>query len=261
MNTKKQQNRFKDFLTASGESSDVLPLVHTTTAFSFADICNERSLNKKHCSHFDDEIVYLFYGRPAFRVEDSVDSELEFNWPIIFIFDPATIDDLRAVFPFDTGAFFGNLYRKFFSKKQKIEDFMLSGDLANARKIVGAFYGSSKKYYSESGSKNIDIGPMEFEAQGIQNLSRLPSRQKSLDERSSSIEVQVNTDVSIADSALAIILPQQYLNLDVVVEALEYWDIDIVEYYEVLTVLNMETQIYHIYEKVKDIYIKLGFLQ
>src|SRR5689334_8316114 len=102
---KSQSGRFERFINAETELADILPVVHTTPAFSFADICKGDIIEPDYCKVFERKLLYLFFGRPAYRVEDSVDSELEFNWPIIFIFDPEQIGAIEAIYPFDTGAF------------------------------------------------------------------------------------------------------------------------------------------------------------
>jgi hypothetical protein len=256
-----QSSRLERFIDAETELSDILPLVHTTPAFCFADICKGDSIEPERCRFFDRNLLYLFFGRPAYRLEDSVDSELEFNWPIVFIFDPEKIGPIEAVFPFDTGAFHQRIYKEFFSGRSKIEDFKLRGALESARRIISRFYKNSSQYFSERSTKNVDIPSMEFEAQGVHALSRFPPIGKGPDERSSSIEVQLSHSIEIAKSAVAIILPQEYLKLEPVVKALARWNIPIVRFYEVFSFFDTEKRIGQLYPIVREIFSELGYLK
>lgn len=100
--------------------------------FSFRDICEDNYLNTESCRFFNKDLVYVFFGRPAYRIQDAADTSLEFNWPIIFIFDPNKIDGLSAVYPFDTGAFYSELYKGFFSNRSRVEDYELPGVVESA---------------------------------------------------------------------------------------------------------------------------------
>ncbi len=64
---------------------------------------------------------------------------MEFEWPIIFIFDPDKITRICKIFPFDTGAYALGLYGEFFDAKSKIMDFALDPSIESARRIVGTF--------------------------------------------------------------------------------------------------------------------------
>lgn len=113
--------------------------MHTTTAYSFAEFCDQDELKPETCRHFNEKILYLFYGRPAYRTESAGFTDLSFNLPIIFVFDPERIEQIRAIYPFDTGALFLNLYRRFFDTKSRPEDYKMPGSLEYAKKLVGIY--------------------------------------------------------------------------------------------------------------------------
>jgi hypothetical protein len=99
-------NRLKKFIDEQEVRTRSLPLVHSTNAYCFADVVSDDFIRPEFCDHFQQNIVYLFYGRPAYRSENAEFTDLSFSWPIVFVFDPEKIKDIKAVFPFDTGAFF-----------------------------------------------------------------------------------------------------------------------------------------------------------
>ena len=119
MSKRKADGRFRKFVDAQNDSSLPLPLVHTTSAYSFADLCDGDSIDPRYCKWFKKDLIYLFYGRPAYRTEEAEFTDLSFNWPIIFVFDPEKIDGITSIYPFDTGAFFLNLYNRFFARPSK----------------------------------------------------------------------------------------------------------------------------------------------
>ncbi len=269
MTNRKAEARFQAFLDEQPSSPNVLPLLHTSSAYSFADICAGDVLSPTYCKHFRQELLYLFYGRPAYRTELAEFSDLEFNWPIVFIFDPKKIDGITSIYPFDSGAFFLNLYNRFFSKQSRHEDFKLPGDLSYASKLVGTFYGDESEYILSHSTKNVEIPPMNFEAQGVHKLTREPAYQSRIsedqvtrDERSSAIEVQTNQSIDIAAATLAIVVPSRYLRIPLVVEALERWGIsgDSIKYYETIGFHDNNSWLGQIYRQVADVYRAHGIL-
>lgn len=265
----KATGRFQRFIDNANSKLKNLPLTHTTSAFSFADMCEEDNINPKKCKYFNEDLIYLFYGRPAYRTEKSEFSDLEFNWPIIFIFSPDAIKGITSVYPFDTGAFHINLYNRFFSKHSEIDHFKLPGSLDYAAKVAGTFYANEKEYLYGKSRKNIDISSFQFEAQGVQKLSQEPALSVRIsddsltrDERSSAIEIQVNQAIDIKSSTLEIIMPQRYLELPEVVEALERWELaeENIHYYETMPFHEQAGWLPQIYKIVADVYEKRGFI-
>lgn len=269
MPERRADSRLKKFIDDQAAYSRVMPLVHTTNAYSFADICDDDEIVPEECEKFEEDIVYLFYGRPAYRTEKAEFSDLSFNWPIVFIFDPSKIHGIEAVYPFDTGAFFLHLYRRFFSVKSDIKDYKLPGSLEYAAKLVGIFYNDETEYLFGRSRKNVNIPPMNYEAEGIQMMAREPSYTERIsedqitrDERSSSFEVHASDAIDIRDATLAIILPSRYSEVPSVVEALDRWGLaeDKVRYYEVMGFSEGESWIGQVYREVAAVYREFGFI-
>lgn len=126
---------------------------------------------------------------------------------------------------------------------------------------MSRFYVSSKEYLFGRSTKNVDIPHFEFEAQGVQALAQNSFVGKERDERSSSIELQFDHDIDIRQSAIGIILPQQYLKLPEVIRALKSWNIPNIRYYDTLNFFNNENRIGQLYEIVKTLYIDLGYIE
>jgi hypothetical protein len=217
-----------------------LPLVHINRAYTFVEMLGRDRLEPKQCDIFEERLIYFFYGRPAYRAKDGNNARFQFEWPIVFVFDPYKVAKIKRIFPFDTGAFSLGLYEQFFARESELSDFELDPAINSAGKAVGAFYRDHDEYYTGYSRKNVELPDFQFEAQGVQQLSQLPgvqdarSMHRIRDERSSAIEIQVNRPVRFTDALLAVVLPEPYLDNDEVKAALARWDVNEVETYPTL---------------------------
>lgn len=259
-------DRFSKFIRKNFNSNlPLLPLIHTTTGYRFAEILPGDELHPVYCQNFDEEMIYLFYGRPAYKSKDSVNTHLYFNWPIVFVFDSEKISNIIRIYPFDTGAFKNGIYKEFFHQDSCLEDFELDGDIKNAATLVDIFYSKLYTYYNGRTDKNVDLDLMDFEAQGILELARVPSQFRDgdeirRDERSSTIEVQIGEKLQLSQNLLAIILPQSLSDHESVVEALDRWKPKELSFYDPVNNLSSESISGEIYGIIRGIYEKYGVL-
>jgi hypothetical protein len=261
------ETRFARFIAGQDLADGTLPLVHTTRAYSFDEMLEDEGLEPAECPIFRQKILYLFYGRPAYRAKDGRNARLEFEWPIIFIFDPDKIGSISRVFPFDTGAFEMKLYLDFFDERSQISDFSVDPSVDSARKIVKTYYTDHNEYYTGYSRKNVELPNRQFEAQGVHELSRLPGEQgrKSAfaerDERSSAIEFQISHPIDFRDALKALVLPEPYLDDPDIKNALRRWGApQCLRAYSVLHNLGGEAWVGQIYRIVQEIYQELGYL-
>ena len=199
-------------------------------------------------------------------MKEGNNARLEFEWPIVLIFDPEKIAQIKRVFPFDTGAFKQRMYEEFFDKSSKLEDFEIEANLDGVRKFVGAFYVDHEEYFTGLARKNVQIGIRQFEAQGILELSRLPGVQggksfaKPRDERSSAVEIQVSQPISFVGSLLGVILPAPYLDDIEVKAALDRWHVQAIETYSTLHNLSGDAWVGQIYEITHKLYKRMAYI-
>lgn len=260
---RRADGRLAKFVRRQPLAKGTLPLIHTTRAYSFDGMLIGNYLKPTKCPVFDEPLLYFFYGRPAYRARSGNNGRLEFDWPIVFVFDPSKVPDLTRVFPFDSGAFELGFYEEFFSNDSRLEDFALEPTFKSARRIVGGFYRDNEEYYTGMSRKNVAVGLRQFEAQGILELSRLPGTQilqGKRDERSSAIEVQIGEAVSFKDALLAVVLPEPYLDDAAVVSALARWEVSRIETYSPLQNTSGDVWVGQIYEITRRILEKLGYL-
>ena len=265
--TRRAADRLRKFLAAHAAAPGALPLTHITRAYSFDEMLEGEALEPSHCDVFKEPLIYLFYGRPAYRAKLGNNARLEFEWPVVFIFHPDKISSIKRLFPFDTGAFSIGLYESFFDRKARLDDFSLEPSLEAARTVVSAFYVDQKEYFLGSTRKNIDLPIRQFEAQGLFELARLPGDQSQAtksggrDERSSAIEIQVSEPIAFKDALLAIVLPEAYLDDAEVKAALSRWGVQIVETYPSLHNTSGDVWVGQVYNIVYGLYRKLGLLK
>jgi hypothetical protein len=262
---RKATGRLNSFIQNHSPSPGYLPLVHVTRAYAFAEILSGEALQPRQCPVFNEKLTYLFYGRPAYRAKDGNNVRLQFEWPIVFLFDPHKISSIKRVFPFDTGAFELELYNQFFAKESQKEDFELEPSLSSATKLVSAFYLDQHEYYLGRTRKNVELPDFEFEAHGIHELAQLPGAQgetsihRPRDERSSAIEIQLGKALQFSDALLAVVLPLPYMSNKQVQEALTRWKVKELETYLTLHNLGGEAWVGQIYTIVEKLYRRLGY--
>ena len=219
------------------------------------------------CKVFDERLVYLFYGRPAYRTASGqVGYGAKFSWPVVFVFEPSSLPKPTRVFPFDTGAFAKGLYAEFFDKRQSLHDFSIGSEVEDAARCVAAFYRSNHEYYINRSTKNPEISETDFYVSGVDALLRSNqifngSGPTPRDERATSIEVQYSTGIDLKlTPPVAIILPQSYVKVRDVQAQIALWKCKIVEYYECHNMQSYEFWHGQIYSKLSSIYKELGLI-
>ena len=58
---------FSDFVDSSTPTTRALPLAHNCDSYHFREIAKSQQLRPSFCGHFKEDLIYLFYGRPAYR--------------------------------------------------------------------------------------------------------------------------------------------------------------------------------------------------
>lgn len=162
----------------------------------------------------------MFYGKPAYRSKHSGSNFISCYLPCVFIFDPKKIQNqIKAVYPFDTGAFHNGYYKSYFHSRTKIEDFELSPSLEAAKQVVGRFYTTNKEYFQGGSRKNVPSSPTDFEVEGYVELSRAPAHPDArsiltADERASAIELHFYENVELKGALLACVIPETFLDVE-----------------------------------------------
>ena len=224
------KTRFRALVDASVDTSQRLPLVHSTDSYVLADVLSDGVVTPQYCNVFTGEaLTYFFYGRPAFRPNlDAEPTGLRHYFPVCLLFKPNWTAKVRRVFPFDSGAFHRGFYRRYLQGKMKLGDFSLEADMSTPGKIVSRFFGSSPAYLLGRPVVMPNIDQSEFEAHSYLALIHAKDS-NDLDSRSSGIEVQTAEVIPIGDAVGAIVMPSTFIDGQVG-KALRKLSIDILPY-------------------------------
>src|SRR5215218_641104 len=125
-------DRFAKFVADAEEALPRLPLFHNCDGLSFRDILSVDQLKPSKCSVFNEDLLYFFYGRPAYRaVKDGNAVSSNSLYPICIVVRPdAPLSPVRIA-PFDTGAFAKGMYSGFMNPRMNRADFFAEPSTAS----------------------------------------------------------------------------------------------------------------------------------
>ena len=260
------ETRVRDYVETFGAAGPLLPLTHAAALSTFRKIATGDSIMPQQCDRMGDTLTYLFYGKPAYRTPSVPSEKLSWGAPIVFVIDPNIALDIKRVVPFDSGAFVDGMYGNIFPKDSNLQMFELEKNLDGAQKCVTAFYGDNSAYFSGLSPKNERFSDFDFELQGIQFLANrvgeITSSGKIIDERSSSIEIQIISDILIARYVKYLLIPDTLLLSKLFWRAADVWglDRDRIETYYRVSGPGPGAWYGQMYAKLKEIYKRDGVL-
>lgn len=250
-------SRFSDFF-KNEPSLKPLPLLHTCQAYGFRNIAEQSRLLTTPCDVFPDDLIYFFYGRPAYRtsLDHSAIRHPAFM-PIVIMLGTDAVRTPKRIAPFDTGAFSAKMFDRFMHPKMCCDDFLLDPKMDMPSKLVSKFFGTNEKYY-HSDPISIDISPIQFEA--ISYYSLISDQSKALyDDRKESIEIQTDNDITLSpDNVKLVILPLAFMDVPTIRRAIiNEWKADYLTY----TIHRGDPNEYIglLYQKVEDYLSKNGY--
>ncbi|WP_284163806.1 hypothetical protein [Frigidibacter sp. SD6-1] len=255
-------NSFTEFLRHNAiETSETLPLVHTTRSFRLRKIIETSSIEAQDCDVFiGEKLNYFFVGRPSYKydVEDGTD-----HWmlPTAFVFD---FDAVRAkrLFPFDSGGFAKKRMPQFVNEME-VSFFDAAGVSEAAQRIIGAFFGNAKNYMDFRGLSDreffeiFELSPLDAEIHALHKLS-LDPKKPSFDDRQFSIEVQSETPIFLNNQLKAVVLPVVYLDDPSLVNYFQNIDVQILSYD--IHPIEPKFHFYAIYDRIKTFYQSEGLI-
>ena len=206
--------------------AEELPLVHTSRAEFLNAFVSAQAIAPRLCPVFQENLIYLFYGRPAYRsAKGGLAGDEIALCPICFVFKPNTVSRKAVrVFPCDTGAVRGNRFQPHLTSND-LPELELDPRIESARKLVPMLFKTNKSYFfgrAISASRFSDGSP-PFRFQQLL-LAKGPA---GFDDRKSAIEIQVRESVSLRDQLSFVVLPMEFLDdLAIRKAILEDWNCD-----------------------------------
>lgn len=222
---------FRALINGHPTMAEELPLIHTSLCERLASFASFHTLTPNHCRVFGEHLVYLFYGRPAYRSErGSKYGEPIALCPVCFVFKPRTVSlHLRRVLPCDSGAVDKPLFQPELNPCD-LGELELDPVIDSARRLVSRVFETNKDYFygkvkagvtfpdGTVGKRYCDLllrpGPVDF------------------DDRKSAIEIQVDHIIPLLKGQLEfVVLPREFLEEPTIKEAIfNTWDCEAIEY-------------------------------
>lgn len=185
-------------------------LTHCTSGGTCIDILAELVIKPKRCEVYDADLLYLFYGRPAFKpLAGLPPSSLTETAPVCLVLDPAVIADAVRIMPFDSGGF--ARYGAQIGPELKLGDFELEPKADTPLKLVAAFYETTRRYYEQAHREDLAIPISEREAAAYRRLIADGSIADD-DDRRGTIEIQLAGPLSLPGALRALIAPAVLLD-------------------------------------------------
>jgi hypothetical protein len=205
------RSEFRDWVDKHPDPGwETLPLTHIAKGITARDIISSGRLEPSRCDVLDAELIYCFYGRPAYRVGGDGAVKQEALCPYCFIFSPDLIKRAREIHAFDTGAHGKRLFSHILADEFSVSDFSLGRESKRADRLIGATFGSRSAYFdgdvSEVGDPESISAPWEFQTRAYLSLITSPGRNEP-DDRVYSIEVNFADPISLEGALLAVVVP------------------------------------------------------
>jgi hypothetical protein len=254
-----------DFLSRNAVSAAAtLPLVHTKRAYALRRIIEDNEIAVDDCDVFHEDLNYFFMGRPVYKFSSKDEQAAYWELPVCFIFEYATIPNVKRVYPFDTGAHHLGLYPDYVQIIKK-EEFDVSTVAEAPGKIIGAFFGDARSYLDLSAvderqfEKEHQLGALDAEVRAIHRLAQSPAP-STFDDRRLTIELQSTSSVDLkVVKPIAVVLPQIYMDTPAVRDTIvNEWSAEPLTYR--LNPLSVAMHYGQVYDRVLSLYEARGYL-
>lgn len=187
-----------------------MPATHKKSCFRAEEIIKNLSISPHRCEYFKEDLVYYFYGRPAYNISSDVGARGDcMYFPVCFLIDISKIDIFK-VFPFDSGAY--KMFSKYFYHSQTVDEFQIKpATIDEIKHIVMKYWGNNDNYYRGKYNDHLNIDAETYIVQGYINLIT-EKGEVPFDERRSTIEIISNKALTLnADSLIAVFAPDDFI--------------------------------------------------
>jgi hypothetical protein len=205
-----------EVIRSHGKVEPPLPFTHTCTSKKFRAMLTGERIALHECKILNRPLIYLFYGRPAYRVNDAEDATTNDElYPVVLIISNNTEVSVKQIFPFDTGAFQGGLYKDFISHGNSVFDYELEANFDFIGRFISYMYGKNVNYFDGKPKRKAeDISHFGFELRNLLNMMNFKGNSK-WDCRGLTIELQCDNDISFRKATiLAIVAPRDFASVE-----------------------------------------------
>lgn len=199
-------SQFKDYVHGATPLVGQLGLTHVTDCAYLGGLVASGKLEPRDCKVYDEPLVYLFYGRPAYRSSWDKGTTTVLGYArICLILRDEVAAMAHRILPFDSGGFphFGNALHHSLTRA----DFEID-PADHPLKIAGAFYDSLENYWEVKPRDGMSFPITQNIVQSYYHLISGGFHEQ-FDDRCGAIEVQVAQPIELKDRILALIAPNQ----------------------------------------------------
>jgi hypothetical protein len=224
---------FDETYNCSKANEPLMPFFHSCDGYHLKSILLTEQLATKECPVFNKEkLLYLFYGRPAYKNSIQESSSSNFYLPVCFILDGNYLPkSIKRVFPFDTGAFNSGLYDNHLHHHMTMEQFLMTPDTTSITKTISYFFDTNENYYKGEPKSDIDYDILNFPIEAYRNLISAAQLGKA-DDRKASVEIQLADNLPLnGDIVKAVVMPACFTTSPLVKNiVIDKWQVDILPY-------------------------------
>lgn len=204
---------FNSFVNGHSGECPELPLLHSTKLSNLDGIVKSGKLSTTPCAHFGRPLLYLFYGRPAYRPKTGGDKpDADFSiCPISFIFKPARLSArIARTFPHDTGAALAGMFAPKIESARAL-DYEIQATVQSLRRYVSRVFVSNEKYFVGEPDPSLKTLSVDSEVKSFLDLITSPSATP-VDDRRYTAEVQIEQEIMLRDLLLSVVLPRSFMD-------------------------------------------------
>lgn len=213
--------QFRDYVATADELDGGIGLTHITDCVNLDAILASGELEARHCKVFGRDLLYLFYGKPAYRRRWDGEGTTNLGYArVCFILRDDVALEADRMLPFDSGAFFGR-YRHAFHEQLEVDAFDVDVQL-HPRKIVSAFYPDFAAYFWMQPSAGLTIPLSKSIVDSYYKLIT-GGLKECFDDRCSAIELQYGASLPLAGKVEAVIAPNQMFDDPDLIAQIKAW--------------------------------------
>jgi hypothetical protein len=185
---------FTELLESTTSDLPLLGLCHTArdTKSNHEVFFKRNTIETELCDVYQEQLIYLFYGRPAFKVPAAY-------YPMCFVFrlENEDIDRIKRKMAFDTGAFHNGYMADYFEgSNAQLGDFEIENQpLEYLSRFVRYFFENNTQYYDGGVNPALNGGHQDVINRYVLMLKEADT--DNLDGRRRSIEIQFGQNIDL----------------------------------------------------------------
>jgi len=202
-----QESSYWRWLRSTVPLGERLRWCHRTDAFALRDIIRNGCVVPRMCNVFNEPLTYLFYGRPAYRSQESQQVRLSARAPVILIFNNSIEQAGARIFPFDSGAF-ESRYEPWRHQDMQLSGFRMPCGQDAAERHVFEFFGSRSNYLAMQSMRPKRTYAGEFEVETVAEMLSDNSADPA-DDRRLAVELQLDRNLLLtSEDTFALVIPE-----------------------------------------------------